>query len=421
MDRPSSILRNVRAKRSNRSWAAAAGRHAAIFMHLGRLLLRLAGLVLLFGASVEITSRVEDWVRFRTPLLSPYRSQVDLMVRDKDGMHARPNSRFQKWVINNLGFRGPDAAPVKPPGTFRIVVAGASETFGLYEAPDHEYPRQLEDTLKAMLQQTQACDGVIQRFEVLNAAFPGMSLPTVTQDIKNRVRRYGMDVVAYYPTPSQYLWDERPQAALPDSSGHLEDPSWSAAIYPRIWTRMRIQRLRGTISRSLRRSEVASQVQNHPPGWRFEVIPDDRLAAYEADLRNLVGAIRAAGALPALVTQANAFYSRRSANPALLRGWEKYYPRATGPTFLAFDSAAADVTRRVASDSGALLVDWRAVLTDAAPPGLFGDYAHFTDRGAAMLASAIARSLMEALRSGQALCGATVPQAQSKPSKPGTP
>lgn len=377
-------------------------------MRLGKLLLRLCGLLLVFGASLELTTRIEDWVRFRTPFLSPYRSQSELIVRDKDGMHPRPNSRFQKWVINNLGFRGPDVTPLKATKTYRIVTAGASETFGLYESADREYPRQLEDTLNAELEGRRGCEGVIRRFEVLNAGFPGMSLPTVTQDIRNRLSRYAVDVVLYYPSPVQYLREELPRAAIPDSSGRPDGPPWSAPLYPRVWKHLSNRLVPGPIKAARRRLEVASKVRDRPVGWRFERIPDDRLATYGADLRELVGAIRAVGATPVLVTHANAFGAGPLSNPELLRRWQRSYPRATGPTILAFDSAAADVTRSVAADSGALLVDGRAILSTAAAPDIFGDHVHFTDRGAGILAGAIARTLEQGWRRREVQCNGPV-------------
>src|SRR5690348_16942167 len=140
---------------------------------LGRYLPRLAALVLLFGLSLEVTARLEDWVRYRTPVLSRYRSQSDLIVRDEAGAHGRPNSRFQKWAINNLGLRGPDLAVAKGAATYRIATLGASETFGLYESPHLEFPRQLEDTLNRIVRSGEFCGSAIHRVEVLNASMPG--------------------------------------------------------------------------------------------------------------------------------------------------------------------------------------------------------------------------------------------------------
>src|SRR5688572_1791295 len=110
-------------------------------------ILRWGMLALVFVVVLEMTARAEDWVRYRTPFLSRLREQGELMVRDRVGAHGRPNARYMKWAMNSLGMRGPEVPIAKAPGTIRVATVGASETFGLYESPDREFPRQLEDSL----------------------------------------------------------------------------------------------------------------------------------------------------------------------------------------------------------------------------------------------------------------------------------
>ncbi len=374
--------------------------------NLGGWLARLATLMLLFAFSLEITTRIEEWVRFRTPLLTRYRSQLDLIVRDEQGAHGRPNARFRKWEINNLGLRGPQLSSAKAPGVYRIATLGASETFGLYESPHHEFPRQLEDILNRAVRNGGLCGSIIRQVEVLNAALPGMSMPTSVQDLSGRLKQYGLDIVVYYPSPPQYLGNEGPQSALPDWFGAEGELSWSRDLEPRVLARLhtQIKRLPPDAARRwLRQRERTARVRTYPSGWLFETIPLDRLDAFESDLRRLVGTTRALGASPVLVTHANAFHTARPLHPDYLHALEKYFPRATGSTILGFDSAAAEVTRTVAADSGAILVDGRDVLSHPRK-ALFADFDHFTDRGAGVLAEAIAERLREALRPKQVLC-----------------
>jgi hypothetical protein len=352
------------------------------------------GLLALFLAVAEGTCRIEDWLRFRTPVLSPITSQADLMVRDRDGIHGRPSARFQKWGMNALGTRGPEAMPHKPPGTVRIVTVGASEAFGLYESPGKEFPRQLEDSLTRRLAGRQ-CAGGPMRVEVLNAALPGMSLPTIEQDVRNRVRRFEADAILLYPTPAQYLVDDPPEPARPDSSGGASGLSARRALRPRIVDRARNQVkefLPEAVKTWMRRRETAAYVRDRPPGWRFTSVPSERLAQYDHDLRALIGTIRAMGATPLVATHANAFMRSGTAEPHLLAAWEKFYPRATGPVIVAFDSVARQVTLRAASDSSAPVVDLASSLSTSAG-AVFSDFSHFTDHGAALVAAALASTL----------------------------
>jgi hypothetical protein len=362
------------------------------------------GIVLLgvFAIVLEATCRVEDWVAYGTPLLSPFTAQEQLVIRDADGMHGRPSSRFQKWVMNDLGLRGPPQPLAKAPGTVRVVTAGASETYGLYESVGREYPRQLEDSLAARRRAGLARCEAGNRVEVLNSGFPGMSMPTVTQDLQNRIRRYAPDVVVYYPSPSQYLGDERPFRARPDSSGLGPVNPLSRRFSPRVANRLRDQ-IKGLLPTPLRewlRAEDARRARDaHPPGWVFEAPPPDRLALFERDLRALVGAVHQIGAVPVLAAHANAFLRPDAAKGLSLVGWERLTPRATGATLLAFDSAAAAATARVAADSNVGLLDSRALFQQT-PGVVFADHVHFTDRGAGVLAGAIARTVDRALGCG---------------------
>lgn len=377
----------------------------------GRLALRRAASAVVFtaiaGASLEATVRAEDWLRYRTPFWSRISSQADLIVRDRQGMHGRANARFEKWVMNGMGVRGPAAAVRKPVGTVRVAALGASETFGLYESPGQEFPRQLEDTLNARLA-AGACGGSApRRFEVLNAALPGMSLPTVEQDLRLRLSRYGVDIALYYPTPVQYLEDDAPTAAHPDSTPEAGMLSTTRALYPRALERIRDETKRLLPERVLtylRRRDAAAAAHAQPPGWRFTSVPADRLARFERDLRRLVGTTRVIGATPALATHGNELMRDARERGQLLPAWERFYPRATGSTLVAFDAAARAATLRVALDSSVATADVAQVLTRA-DGNPFADFVHFDDRGAAIAAGAMADAVLAAARERR-VCGA---------------
>ena len=357
---------------------------------------RWSGLAVIFGAVLELTCRIEDWVRYRTPIDSPYTSQTDLVMHGPAGAHGRPHARYQKWVMNGLGMRGPAATVARTPGVARVVTVGASETFGLYESPGREYPRQLEDTLNARF--GASCPAAPARAEVLNAALPGMSLPTVVQDVQLRLGKLRPDVVAMYPTPVQYLDVRAPAPLRPDSSGRAHDIDGTRALHPRALDRLREQvklMLPGPVMTWLRERDTEARVRREPPGWRFTAVPAERLAQYEHDLRGAIGAVRAAGAVPVVATHANRFMGA-GADSALLAAWGRFYPRATPATIVAFDSMAREVTLRVASDSGVTVADVGGVV-GTAPGRVFQDYSHFTDAGSALVASTFAQAIAGAV------------------------
>jgi hypothetical protein len=224
-----------------------------------------------------------------------------------------------------------------------------------------------------------------------------MSLPTIEQDVRNRISRFDADVILLYPTPAQYLVLEPPRPATPDSTAD-QNLSPMRALNPRIVARSRNEVktvVPDFVMTWLRRRETNAYVRGQPPGWRFTSPPLDRLAQYDADLRAFIGTVHSLGATPVIATHANIFMRPGTRDPHLLFAWEKFYARATGPVIVAFDSAARELTLKAASDSATLIVDLAPRLA-AASPLPFSDFVHFTDSGAAVVASALAPAVLKA-------------------------
>ena len=345
-----------------------------------------AGLVLflLVIIAAELTVRVEDWVRYRTPLGRSLRDQSELSILDATGRHPMPGSSFGKWRINSAGTRGPEPDPAKAGS--RVLILGASETFGLYESPDREYPRQLADSLNRG-----GCSA-----DVLNGAFVGMSLPTVEQDLRLRLKRVAPRVVVYYPTPPQYA-EELPVAVIPDSSGTdtVPVPGWHLRFVVRAYNQLKS--MIPPLSDFLRQRDIAAKRAGKPEDWLYHTIPPSHADAFDADIRRLVGTVRAIGATPILATHANGFSGTPPLGDKTLRAWERFYPRATGEALLEFDSLTAARIRRVAADSNVALVDAWQAFHGLNAPELFADFSHFTDRGAARMAALLRPTVSQTL------------------------
>lgn len=341
----------------------------------------------MFFVTLELACRVDDWFRYGTPLDSPAVSQEDLLTVDATGPHGRPYARYTKYGLNNLGMRGPDVPVARPSGVIRVVTLGASETFGLYESQGREYPRQLEDSLRS-------CG----RFQVLNAALMGMLLPTEDQYLRLRLAALHPDIVVLYPSPPQYLRDSVPTVMRPDSTpGAGQRINW---LQFRVAQRL-ANKLNALIPARVRNYVRRRALDDRARTWRFDDVPAPRLAQYDADLRHIIGTIQAIGARPVVMTHADVFMTAGPVNELLIEQWRQFFPHATGTTLLDFDSAAAVVTRNVADSVSVPLVDLAAKfhgrLSD--PPGsYFGDYEHFTDEGAGLVAGVLAPTV----------CGATI-------------
>jgi len=340
--------------------------------------------LLVFVLVLELTTRVDERLRFGTPLMSRVLSSEDLREFREGSMQGRPNARYQKWGLNEMGMRGPSTTRAPRPGVIRIVTVGASETFGMAEAEGREYPRQLEDSLNRAAERRNAP----HRFEVLNASLPGMSIPSILLGLRTHIRPLAPEIVVVYPSPSFYVDRDPPH---PPEDVHRDDSLAAArAFVPRALPRLEDAAkslVPSAVLDRLRERDIQNSIQQYPPGWRFTSIPQDRLALFSEHLREMVGTIRSIGAEPMLMTHGNVFMDGTK-NDALARSWERFYPRATASTLIAFDSVARTVTLQVARDSGVVVVD---VAADLARGGsgdrVYSDFAHFTELGAARVAA----------------------------------
>lgn len=349
---------------------------------IGRWAWRL-GLVAVVLASAELTCRLDDAIHLDVPLLANPDHERDLMLREVWGIRGKPGGRFQKWKLNEFGFRGPEIAREPVDGTTRILILGASETFGLLEGPDMEFPAQLGRELKSQ-----------GNFEVINAGIAGSSLRAMVSLWDNWGARFQPHIVLFYPTPIFYLQNEPPGPLRP----------YDAAREAQAATEFHLRlgdRLLGTYRtlplwvRNIRRDMLYSrQIAGKSPDWFFSGVPQDRLDLFENDAARLIERIQDAGAIPIVVTHATSAVSPpRPEDNLHLRNIRFDFPRTTNEVIAAFEVEANDALRRIADRKGVRLIDAGREL--GGERKLFGDLVHFTDAGAARMASLLAPGIVE--------------------------
>jgi hypothetical protein len=340
---------------------------------------RVVALVVVCLVAAELTARIDDYLRYDISLGNVPSEGRDLTIEDSLGFHGRPNGRYRWWRLNAYGFRAPEMTVAPRPDCTRIMVLGASETFGLYETPGMDYPAQLQRRLSAP-----GC------YEVINAAIAGASVHSMLGLWRRWVSPFKPRLVVIYPNPSFYLNTEAPGSDAPDAAPpKTKEPWWTPRLldrmhrtfhYPDILQRRRVAKM------------LTNELSGHDTSWIFARVPADRLSEYDADLDSLVVAIQADGASPVLATHAMPFTMSPTPGDAdLLQAWRRYYPRATQGTLLAFDSAAADATRRIGRERGVPVVDLAAQLNGHS--AYFADFTHYTDIGAGAAADILAREL----------------------------
>jgi hypothetical protein len=366
--------------------------------------LRLAAMVALFAASLEVSARLDDWLTWQAPLSGDY-SHESLTFVDALGPRCRPGGRFEKWQLNAHGFRGPEVAAAKPLGVTRVLIVGASETFGLYESPGYEFPA----ALQRRLDQARPA-----RFEVLNAACAGMSPPRIVQLLDSWLGQFRPDVVVFYPSPQFYLDDVPPQPVR-----RVVDRA-SPAFTPRLQRRVRTwlkSSLPEELQTWLRELTIEREVRRHPPDWLWTHAPEDRVELFRAHLHGLVRSIRGLGAHPVLLTHANRFgVNLTELDRQQLVALRKFFPRAVTTAILPFERAMNQTVLRVAEESGAPAVDIEKRL--GKDPALYADFSHFTDQGAQVMADVLSDELLRLTENPAVPGQSNATQAASSPAAP---
>lgn len=341
---------------------------------------RLCGMVICVGLGAELGARLDDWVFEGTPIFANPTSE-DLITRDRLGRHGKPYAHFKKWRLNNFGFRGPDVNVRRTIGCRRIFILGASETFGLYESPDSEYP--------ALLRK-----GNPSCIEIVNTAVAGMGLGAMKDYWRRLLRSFDPDEVLIYPSPLFYLAEDAPR-----NENAVQRTSAPQAAHP-ITSRF-LDRLHNVlhkpdfIQKRIDKNAVEAQLKGKPPDWIFARVPADRLDAFQRDLDSLVAAITGDGKPVALITHAIRFgdHERNIEDSLSVLDTRVFMPRASGRIMIEFNSAANERLRAVARKYGAQVIDVASSVSGCHE--CFGDLIHFTDQGAKRAANKIRLTLQD--------------------------
>ena len=331
----------------------------------------------------EVAARLDDALFNAVPFFANP-SDDDLTTLDWFGRHGRPNGQFGKWKLNSLGFRGPEISVERTPGCARIVIMGASETFGYLESPGHEYPNLLANRLAA-----RGC------VEVVNAAVVGMTLSSMMPYWTHWVARLRPDVVLIYPSPEFYL-GKTAARQMPASAAIEPGASGVHSFESRF-----LRRLRAVVSAAIpqwinsyrKERQVRAKIAALPAATSEinSPVPAD-LAAFRHDLNELVETIRGSGARVVLLTHAQrASWPVERRDLPDLWGARFFFPSVALPVFVEFDRAANLIINETARQQTAQLIDAAGVLIGRFD--CFGDLIHFNDKGAEVMANLIAQKV----------------------------
>ena len=250
---------------------------------------------------------------------------------------------FQGARVNRLGFRDREVEPVKVPGTRRVLCLGCSVTAqGL-----PGYPQYLHERL-------QAAPPTPERWEALNLGVHGYSSLQGLRLFQRLQPLLQPDVVTIF-----FGWNDHWLSAHSDHSQMAVRMSpWLGRLY-KPWQTKRIFTFLSTVAKPSLRWRPG-------PDHRGPRVPPEE---YRETLTELIAAVRAAGAVPVLVTA-----PRRAQTEELFK---KSYARSIAEAEQFHDQYVA-ITRDVARQQHATVLDLAALFAGPECDGYFApDGIHF--------------------------------------------
>ncbi len=364
------------------------------------------GCLVIFLIIWESCAQIDDWVRFGASFGGQY-NHDSLFIRAADGPHGIPYARFEKWRLNNRGFRGYRDTDFNKNGMRRILCLGASETFGLYESPGKEWPAQLQKLLNQLRP---------GEFEVINAALPGFSLPLMIKGFESRFLPYRPDIILLYQSNRHYFYRAKDvitpkmrntsviKATQPFSP--LELTPIRRPYFPRIFRKIKqvVKPLIPSIILTFLQSELSKRefraiAKVYGLAKPIESVPKENLDQLKVDLLQLEALCRKNGISLALSTH-QYFLDKNN-----LIAFQRFIPAIAKKTIPEFCRQYNFVIRAVANKTKLLLAD----IVRAVPPDRnhFADYCHFLDSGAACTAREFSKIILTHPKIGASGCNRT--------------
>jgi len=332
------------------------------------------GILVLLLAAAEIAIRLRQTLRYGTASTIEDTYTVDPQL----GLRV-PIANWVKGhiAVNSLGFRGPEIAMPKPPGTVRLAFIGASTTWcGEVSGNDKVWA---DIVAKSLAQAFPA-----HRFDYVNGGVPGYTIPASRKNLELRVAPLAPDVIVIYEGMNDLSGELREVAAAKGVARDAKmEPASRLADYSLLWN---------LAEKNLRVWFAQQRVQSAK--GRLVLDASALGDGFRRDLTGLVQAAQQRAKRVAVATFSIQLRSGQSADEQLRAAASRLYyePFMTPQGIIDAYRRYNEIVREVAAATGALLVDGE----DDIPgdPAHFADTVHFTDAGSAAMAARVTRALV---------------------------
>ncbi|HBG07880.1 MAG: hypothetical protein A2075_18915 [Geobacteraceae bacterium GWC2_58_44] len=358
-----------------------------------KVMARILACILIFMATLEICARIDDTIVYEAPLFGRYDAS-SLRILEGDIPRNIPNSRFEKWRNNNLGFRGADFELRKPIGKTRVVCLGASETYGLYESSGKEWPAQMQELVPG------------NAFQVINASVVGLNLTKYDQYVRKHVLPLKPDVLVVSVNPFFYaVTQERAAKSNTSKAKHVtkKDDILSTdqiRVLPKLKQVVK-QAAARTFPDALKRYQLVKMQEEikHLETTRLkgkkprDSVPEIYVEHFRAELEKFIEFAESHGVKVILLTYPS-LISWRNLNqyPEIFLDSRRFSIEYSLTGMIDIQDRFNAIIRSSALSHRIGIVDMSAIVPKSTE--FFGDNVHYTDRGARTIADHVAQEIV---------------------------
>lgn len=338
------------------------------------LVLITIGAIVLTLLAAEAAIRIRQTLKYGSAAMLEDYWTIDPKTRFRVPIANFSSGRIS---INSLGFRGPDIAVPKPPGTVRLAFLGASTTWcAEVSGNDYVWPHLVTVSLSQTFPKA--------RFDYVNGGVPGYTMNSLLRTMQYRVAPLQPDVIVIYEVSNDLSGEMRELAAQRGiiAEAKVQELTWPSR-YSLLW--MLVEKN----LRVLNAQRIAASDQG-----RLEVDPRTLGEAFRRDLTQVARAAQQHAKLVAVATfsihlrrdqsqeqqkhasSSSFFYMPFATTRLLIEGYERYN----------------QVVREVAHETGAFLIEGENSIPGN--PVHFTDSVHFTDAGSKAMAERISQALV---------------------------
>jgi len=314
-------------------------------------------------------------LQYVTSLFSRY--VLDQKAVEVDGWN------HHRYQLNSRGYRGPEFAEQKAPGTIRIMFYGGSTVFDV--AVDKDWPRRVEEILQK--------DGF--KVEVINAGVPGSATFDCYGRLYGEGHLFSPDYVVLYDNWNdfEYFHSREPLLRLFQPYVPKRDPRLNyrnrldkfVCEHSQLYVRLRMR----YYNWKMRVGPEGSQ----PKGKLGSEITDTALRQFRLNVQMFADMVREIGAVPVFMPEARLVCSQNTEDEKKTILYQ--YALLTHQALVRAFEESDRILREVAKEKNAFIIDSQSRMNGKNE--FFLDHVHLNEKGSELLAQSTAAELEKIL------------------------